>query len=253
MKNFAKIFAIVYLFALPNTAQSTVFTRTSPTGGLLPADVTEVGGVVLDLKGLNGNRVVSQLSAATMFSGFNVAEPQDIGTQTGFGGVLASLGGGLLGASVRITLFDGDSALGEFDYNKNTLLVDGISFGNFSSVLAQDTSADGLVLLYDGYGFANDLLSTGFFTLSDPAELSNLFTALGDDSVTYAVSDQSPGDNNLDFTQGVAGSLTNVGTSPVVTSAVPEPATWAMMMLGLGIVGYGLRRPRAYRATVACC
>ena len=29
------------------------------------------------------------------------------------------------------------------------------------------------------------------------------------------------------------------------TSAVPEPATWAMMMLGMGAVGYALRRKRA--------
>lgn len=30
-----------------------------------------------------------------------------------------------------------------------------------------------------------------------------------------------------------------------VTAAVPEPATWAMMMLGFGIVGYGVRRRKA--------
>jgi len=28
---------------------------------------------------------------------------------------------------------------------------------------------------------------------------------------------------------------------------VPEPATWAMMILGFGIAGYGLRRRKALR------
>ena len=30
-----------------------------------------------------------------------------------------------------------------------------------------------------------------------------------------------------------------------VTAAVPEPATWAMMMMGLGIIGIGLRQRAA--------
>ena len=32
------------------------------------------------------------------------------------------------------------------------------------------------------------------------------------------------------------------GTVTAVTSAVPEPASWAMTMLGIGIVGYAMRR-----------
>ena len=34
-------------------------------------------------------------------------------------------------------------------------------------------------------------------------------------------------------------------TSSPVTAAVPEPATWAMMLLGFGAVGYAMRRRRA--------
>ena len=43
-----------------------------------------------------------------------------------------------------------------------------------------------------------------------------------------------------------AGTLTVSGTPvSVPTGAVPEPATWAMMILGMGAVGYILRRRRA--------
>jgi hypothetical protein len=48
----------------------TPFTVTSPTArGLLPAGVTPVGGIILDLIGVNGRRVVSQLPAARLFLG----------------------------------------------------------------------------------------------------------------------------------------------------------------------------------------
>lgn len=35
-----------------------------------------------------------------------------------------------------------------------------------------------------------------------------------------------------------------VGTAQLITSAVPEPATWAMMLVGLGIVGLAVRGKR---------
>lgn len=37
---------------------------------------------------------------------------------------------------------------------------------------------------------------------------------------------------------------------PTVTAAVPEPATWAMMLIGFGVVGTGLRRRNAVKTTV---
>jgi hypothetical protein len=35
------------------------------------------------------------------------------------------------------------------------------------------------------------------------------------------------------------------------TSAIPEPATWAMMLIGFGAVGYSMRRSRNRRTTLA--
>lgn len=35
-----------------------------------------------------------------------------------------------------------------------------------------------------------------------------------------------------------------------VAAAVPEPATWAMMLLGFGVIGFGMRRRREGSATI---
>ena len=44
----------------------------------------------------------------------------------------------------------------------------------------------------------------------------------------------------------------NGSTPPIVIGgAVPEPATWAMMLVGLGAVGYALRQRATVRRTVA--
>lgn len=51
---------------------------------------------------------------------------------------------------------------------------------------------------------------------------------------------------------GSSGGGANGGTgapppSPPPFSAVPEPSTWAMLLLGFGLIGAGMRRRRAYR------
>jgi hypothetical protein len=234
------------LFASP--ANATVFTRTSPTGGLLPAGVTEIGGLVLDLTGANGARVVSQVAASSLYVGSpsSSENPLLIGTQTGFTpAVIAALGGGLSAASIRVTLSDGDNQSGNFDFNQNSLTANGVSFGNFSAVATQETNSTGLTLLSSGNGFGNNMLSTGFFSLTDAAGLAALFGSLSGGTVAYRLVDVDPGDQFFDFTQGIDGGLINVGSGPVVqppTGAVPEPATWAMMILGFGLVGASMRR-----------
>ncbi len=240
----AAVLAVSAAHAIPQT-------RTSPTGGTLPAAVTEVGGIVLDLTGSNGVRVVTQLAASSLFVGQPPASqyPLLIGTQTGFNaGILSALGGGLSAASVRVTLFDGDSAPGNFDFNLNTLLLDGVSIGNFSSVPTVQTNGTGTTLINSTSGFGNDILSTGFFSSTDASFLSGLFTNLGDGSLAYRVNDLTAGDNFYDFTLGVDGGLINVGTGPVVVpplNPVPEPETYAMMMLGLAGLGVVARRRKS--------
>ena len=38
----------------------------------------------------------------------------------------------------------------------------------------------------------------------------------------------------------------------VVAAGIPEPATWAMMLLGLGMAGVAIRRRRGRRIAVRC-
>lgn len=51
---------------------------------------------------------------------------------------------------------------------------------------------------------------------------------------------------------GVDGGADGLGTTPaIVTISVPEPATWAMMLVGLGMVGFAVRRRRNVNVTYA--
>ena len=242
--------ALVVASVVASGAAATTFTRTSPTGGALPSGVTEVGGVVLDFRGLNGARVVTQAPASSLFVGQPNFTPLTFGSQSGFSaGVISALGGGLSSASARITLFDGDTAPGNFDFNDLTFSIDTAVFGNWSGVTTQETSSDGLTLLSSTTGFQNNMLSTGWFSLVDAIQLGNLFASLGDGTLNFSLTDPDPGDNYYDFTQGVDGGLINVGTGPIVTppppmGAVPEPATWAMMLTGFFGLGAVLRTRR---------
>jgi hypothetical protein len=218
-------------------AQASTFTR-----GSLPTGVSEVGGIVVDLTGSNGTRVVTQAAASGLFRGNTspTTNPLTVGTQTGFTPtVIAALGGGISQASVRVSLFDGDSAAGNFDVNDNTLLLNGINFGNFTGVQAQNTSGSGLVASggFSGGGFRNDTLDTGFFVSNNATTLSQLFTSLNSGNIVFGLNDVDPGDQFYDFTQGLSASLVNVGTGPVVTPGggsqqVPEPFTIVGTLIG---------------------
>jgi len=232
---------------MATSVSATPFTRTSPTSeGLVPAGVTEIGGIVIDMVGSNGARVVSQLSASSLFVGFSAANPFTIGTQTGFTpNILSALGGSLAEFALRVTLFDGDTAPGNFDYNQNTLMIDNVNLGNWSSVATQRNSADGLTLISSGTGFANNILATGWFYSNDPGTLNGIFAALGDGSLAIRMNDVDPGDNFYDFTQGVDGGLIDVATAPVLTpssNSIPEPG--ALVLFGVGLMGLGFLRRR---------
>ena len=264
--NFRSFFMAVCL-ALPTVgAVADTFTMNSPTGGTLPSSISAVGGIVTDLLGVNGVRVVAQVAANTEFVGYvpgypNVSSTPSyllFGRQTGItAGVVAALGGGLQSASFRITLYDGDSQFPDFDFNQDSLVVGasggtvgqatatstGMNVGNFTNVTTEQT--DGLgnkISTNNGYitGFGNDILDTGFFSTSSAGSLSALYNSLllastGTQVIDFQLLDLTPGDQYFDFTQGIDSSLVSIGSSPVVTpiGVTPEPASIALLGSGL--------------------
>lgn len=241
--------------ALVAQAIATPFTMTSPAGGALPGGVTQVGGVVLDLMGTNGARVVSQLPASSLYSGyFNTGtpvgyrgNPGTIGIQAGFApAVTGALGGGIASLAVRITLYDGDTYSGDFDFNDNSLRINGVllgAAGNFSGVTTRETNTLGTAEFSgDVFGFRNNRLHTGFFSVTDAPTLLAIYNDIvATQHVVFSLHDVDPYDNIFDFTAGVDGGLIDVGQPPVVEpppppAAVPEPVSLAVW-LTLGIIG----------------
>jgi hypothetical protein len=261
MQIWTKVLALGTLaVATAHTAQAQ-FVRNSPAGGALPAGVSEIGGIVTDLVGTNGARVVAQLAASTLFTGFSdtgtpvafQGNPLTIGVQSGFGNLAAlsaALGGGLQSAAFRVTLLDGDTRSGDFDFNENTFRVNGTDIQNFSTVQTVETSSTGTSPGNLGAGFGDDILNTGFFFTNNAGALTSIFTSLlGTGELRFALFDADPTDNFYDFTAGIDQAFINIGQGPVVIptpGAVPEPSTYVMMATGLiAVVGIARRRRAA--------
>ncbi len=137
-----------------------------------------------------------------------------------------------------LTVFSGQQSVtqtdtltsGSFALNSNG--NDNFSFG---------ITGTGIISLQGNFTATNANMN-GFFPT--PVNVSNAafnnFSGLAVQSATFnqTTTNQTTTGYNV---QARGGTITSLSASNV-TAAVPEPATWAMMMLGFGGVGYALRR-----------
>ncbi|KQT31941.1 hypothetical protein ASG29_08710 [Sphingomonas sp. Leaf412] len=106
--------------------------------------------------------------------------------------------------------------------------------GNFASAWN-----DGATLLVEGYRGASLLYSQSFvLNTTGPSALTFGFTGI--DLVNFSISGGTP--------SGLSGSGNYFGVDDLqlaASSGVPEPATWALMIMGFGAAGAALRRKKA--------
>ncbi|XHR28664.1 MAG: autotransporter domain-containing protein [Chthoniobacteraceae bacterium] len=208
----------------------------SPAGGTLPSTISPVGGIVVDIVGLNGTRLMTVVDAGSLLASGTTTTSSllTIGTATGFTSEqIASLGGGIASASIRISLWDGNSTSDDYWYGKNSLYINGTSYGNFSSVSTVETSSSysrvtsgtsyyrsttGTTALSTGTGFGGAILDTGYFSITGTSSLASLYSALKTGTLTFAMSDTSGG-NYVYFNYAYAGSqYESVGYLPGINS-----------------------------------
>ena len=128
--------------------------------------------------------------------------------------------------------------------------ITAIFFNSFTSSTSFD---DEYTFTIPQNGVGSGSISTSFSGASNTLVISQLII----DGVSYPVSSSSSGQSatvgNIPIHNGVLNTIEVIGSTTgagnysgtaTFTAVVPEPATWAMMITGLGLLGMTLRRRR---------
>ena len=169
----------------------------------------------------------------------------------------------LIGAAVIAICVSAAPALASefiFDFSTTTPLIGGSGSGS-GSIFTDD-------MTIDSRGFTAQMI-TGISGTFNGSEITGLASPFGANNLYYVTGPSfvdgsglgfvtAAGTNVNLFFQDSAGSYRINTTSPFTSSfvqatssgavaAVPEPATWAMMLLGFGAIGFQARRVRSLR------
>lgn len=140
-------------------------------------------------------------------------------------------------APLTFTLYEGAGLTGTSLKQLSVTAASGALRSNFW----QDVDLGGLSLVAGRtYTAALTATSTRLAVVYGPAS-SGTVDAYKDGRLVTATALPS---SNKSCAAGLCDANFRFTSSSAATGAVPEPATWALMLLGFGTVGYGLRRAR---------
>ncbi len=191
-------------------------TRTAPSGNIFDtSEISEIGGIVIQLTGLNGNSVFAQIAASELPTFYTSTSGPNLITEFGgFDSIRAQLGGGFSEIAIRLTVDDGDHRTG-FATNADELTINGVEIGNFSDVPTVTTNTLGTTESNPGNGFPDGQLATGWFHVTDSTILSDVYTALSSDIINLSINSSTSG-NFLGFNEGVEQSTNGFITAGAV-------------------------------------
>ena len=228
--------AALALGATTATAAPVVLTKLTGTTGSSPAALTAVYRA--DLSVLTGNFAAIQIKDASgnfggaggQFSGFDLDAIKISSTNCATAACAAS--------AVGMSLFNFMSGI-VFTPGTQRSPTDPKLYGTGPSGNTIDNAVATLGF-FDGV--ADTSSPAGFASLGDGGSIAfNLTSSISGAGLYLYIGEV--GDNGE-----VAGSNIDVLSGPV--RGVPETATWAMMVLGFGTMGYVMRRPRRANARI---
>lgn len=233
------IAALAAAALLPGVASAQVYNETNAGQTLVTAADTTTPGTGTALTTINGTLTAQDADVFRIY----ISSPGTFSATTNNAVTNASYPGG----------FEFDTALFLFDATGHAIAMN--DDRNGTSLTSTLSSSNALLAnLAAGYYYLgisssgnepvnatnNLLFQSGNFTdVRGPATNITPTTLADFDAFAY---DDTPGAYQI--------TLTGVTFGPAAVAGVPEPATWAMMLMGFGAIGAGLRR-RKGRAIAA--